>query len=124
MSEYKNMSELKEAFYKTKRRVRGIDLAVRCGVDFPNLKGGFYYLGDLVWIAELSDIDAESLGGRYYIALERQEYVNNDLNVIENILLENWCKYEFLQDPYFDDDYRIQEEVNDLMLNESEEKNV
>ena len=121
MSEYKNMIELRKAFYKTKRRVRGIDLAVRCGVDFPNLKGGFYYLGDLVWIAELSDKDADALGGRYYVAIERQEYVNDDLYLIENILLENWCAYEFLQDP-FDDDYRIQNDVNDLMLNESEEK--
>ena len=121
MSEYKNMSELKEAFYKTKRRVRGIDLAVKSGVDFPNLKGGYFYLNDLVWIAELSDIDAESLGGRYYVAIERQEYVNDDLDTIECILIENWCAYEFLQDP-FDDDYRIQNDVNDLMINESEEK--
>jgi len=121
MSEYKNMSELKEAFYKTKKRVRGIDIAVNCGIDIP-LKGGYYYLGDAVWVAELADDIAKNLEARYYIAIENQEFMDNDLDVIESILLDRWCKYEFLQDPYFDDDYRIQEEVNDLMINESEEK--
>ena len=101
MSEYKNMTELKEAFYKTKRRVRGVDIAVSCGIDIP-LKGGFYYLNDSVWIAELADKVAEAEGGRYYIAIENREWINDDLDIIESILLENWCKYEFLQDPYFE----------------------
>ena len=122
MSEYKNMSELKEAFYKTKKRVRGVDIAVNCGIDIP-LKGGYYYLGDAVWVAELADDIAKHLEARYYIAIENQEFMDNDLDVIESILLDRWCKHEFLKNP-FDDDYRIQEEVNDLMLNESEEKNV
>ncbi len=122
MSEFKNMIELKKAFYKTKKAVSNRLLPLtQADEDF--IDGGYLYLDDRVWIGKLTDKDADALGGRYYLAIENQEWVDDDLSLIEYILLENWCRYEFLQYSYFDDDYRLQNEVNELMINESEENN-
>lgn len=93
------MKQLKKVFYKTKKAVSNRLLPV----DYKTEKfidGGYVYLYNSVWIGKLSDQVAKTEGGKYYLAIENSEWINDNLEDLENILLENWCKHEFLQNPY------------------------